>query len=445
LQAATETLPYSRREQRAWYLYDFANSAFSSTVVTLFLGPYLTELAKAGADASGFIYPLGLRVDARSYWSYLVSLSVISQVVVLPMVGALADYSARKKQFLGLCTWVGAGATIAMYWLEGARYLMGGALFLVANLAFGAAIVLYNAFLPEIAPEEERDAVSSKGWGIGYLGGGLLLALNLLLYQNAQDLGLTEAHAVRISLCSAGVWWALFAIFPMTRLRQRAAVRHLEHGQHLFSVGFLQLIHTVRSLFHLPMTLTFLVAYLLYNDAIQAVIALSGQYGADYLHIPMGQLTLAILMVQFVAFLGAVLFNYVAKWLTAKRAVLLALVIWTGLMFAMFAVKTTVGFFVAAAVVAIVMGGSQALSRSLFSLMIPKGREAEYFSLYEISDKGTSWLAPLLFGLTLQFTGSYQWAILSLIVFFIAGFVVLWRVDVARAAREAGNASVPGA
>lgn len=435
----TETAAYSRGEQRAWYIYDFANSAFASTVVTLFLGPYLTSLAKAGADQGGHIYPLGVQVDARSYWSYLIALSVMTQVVALPMLGSIADYSARKKHLLAVFTWIGAGATLGMFFLEGSLYLLGGILFLIANLSFGGAIVLYNAFLPDIAPEEQRDSVSSTGWGIGYLGGGLLLMLNLLLYQNAATLGLSEGLAVRISLGSAGLWWALFSIYPLARIRQRAPARHLAQGEHLLSTGFLQLFHTIKDMRKLPMTLTFLLAFLIYNDAIQAVITLSGQYGADYLKIPMAQLTLAILMVQFVAFVGALLFNQVAKWIGAKRSVLVALVIWTGLMVAMFAVKTTTGFFIAAAVVAIVMGGSQALSRSLFSLMIPKGKEAEYFSLYEISDKGTSWLAPLLFGLTLQFTGSYQLAILSLIVFFVLGFLVLWRVDVPRAALEAGN------
>jgi UMF1 family MFS transporter len=169
------------------------------------------------------------------------------------------------------------------------------------------------------------------------------------------------------------------------------------------------------------------------------VISLAGQFGADYLKIPQLQLTQAILMVQFVAFLGAMLFNQAAKWISAKRAVLLALALWTLTMVAMFFVKTTLHYFLAAAVVAIIMGGSQALSRSLYSLMIPAGREAEYFSLYEVSDKGTSWLAPLIYGVTLQATGSYRYAILSLIVFFIAGIAILVKVDVRRAAREAGN------
>jgi len=244
---------------------------------------------------------------------------------------------------------------------------------------------------------------------------------------------------VRISLGSAGAWWAVFALIPMFGIRHRPPMHSAAAGESVFAKGFLQLFQTLRDMRHYPQTLTFLVAYLIYNDAIQAVITLAGQYGSDYLKIPMESLTMAILMVQFVAFGGAMLFSYLAKWMTAFRAVILSLLIWTMLMCGVFLVKTTAHYFVAAALVAIVMGGSQALSRSLYSVMIPKGKEAEYFSLYEISDKGTSWLAPLMFGLTLQFTGSYQIAILSLIIFFVTGLAVLSRVNVKRASLEAGN------
>jgi UMF1 family MFS transporter len=189
-----------------------------------------------------------------------------------------------------------------------------------------------------------------------------------------------------------------------------------------------------------PQTLTFLIAYLLYNDAVQAVIALSGQFGADELNIPMSTLALAILMVQFVAFGGALVFSQVAKAIGTKPAIIASLLIWTGALISIyFSVRTTKQFFIMAAVIAIVLGGTQALSRSLFSQMIPKGREAEYFSLYEISDKGTSWMAPLFFGLALQFTGSYRIAIVSLIVFFAAGLAILLRIDVKRAVDEAAG------
>jgi UMF1 family MFS transporter len=187
-----------------------------------------------------------------------------------------------------------------------------------------------------------------------------------------------------------------------------------------------------------PQTLRFLLAYLIYNDAVQAVITLASQFGNDELKIPMTDLTIVILMVQFVAFLGALLFEGVARWIKAKPAILVSLLIWSGVLVAMYvSIRNETQFFIAAAVVAVVLGGTQALSRSLFSQMIPKGREGEYFSVYEISDKGTSWLCPLLFGLALQFTGSYRLAILSLLTFFVGGLLILLTVNVPRAAAEA--------
>ncbi|HEV2202572.1 MAG TPA: MFS transporter [Bryobacteraceae bacterium] len=433
--------PYSAREQRGWYLYDWANSAFATTAIALFLGPYLTALAKAAADAQGFVHPVGLKIDARSYWSYLVSLSVILQVFVLPVTGAIADYGRRKKECLAGTAYVGAAAATAMYFLKGDAYLWGGFLFIIANVSFGASVVIYNSFLPEIAPPEERDAVSSRGWGIGYLGGGLLLALNLLLYLNATRLGISEALAVRISLSSSGVWWAVFTIPTLVTLRNRGPAKVLLDDKSAIRHTLGQLGETLRHVRQFPETTTFLIAYLLYNDAIQAVLALASQFANDELKIPVSMLTLAILMVQFVGFFGAMGFNWIAAGVGAKRAVVVSLILWTGtLLYLYAAVRTTAQFFAVAAAVGIVMGGSQALSRSLYAQLIPAGREAEYFSIYEISDKGTSWLCPMIFGLALQFTRSYRLAILSLIVFFIAGLAVLTRVDVDEGERQAISA-----
>lgn len=426
-------------EQRGWYVYDFAQSAFSTTVVTLFLGPYLTALAKSAADASGMIHPLGIRVDPRSYWSFLVSLSVILQVLFLPLVGAVADYGHRKKQALAVMAYIGVFATIAMFALTDGRYLLGGALFLIANVTFGAGVVIYNSFLPQIAPVEDRDAVSSKGWATGYIGGGTLLALNLLLYLNAARLGLSEALAVRISIASAGVWWGLFTIIPLLKLRNRGAAHKLPHGERAVIAMLKLLRETLSEMRGYRQALIFMVAFLLYNDAIQTVVTLASQFGNDELKIPVSQLTLAILMVQFVGIFGALSFKWLASAITAKRAVIVGLVIWTGvLVYVYVSVKTTAQFFVMAAVVGTVLGGTQALSRSLFAQLIPKSKEAQYYSIYEVSDKGTSWLCPMFFGLALQFTKSYRIAILSLVVFFIAGLLVLTRVDVERGELDVG-------
>ena len=430
----------SRGERVGWYFYDWANSAFVTTVATVFLGPYLTTITKAAADANGFVYPLGIKVYAGSFFPYVVSLSVLFQVTFLPILGAIADYSHGKKQMLALFAYLGSLATMGLYFLQGVDYLLGGVLFIIANLSFGASVVVYNAFLPEIAHPDERDSVSSMGWALGYLGGGLLLAMNLVLFSWASALGLTSGEAVRVSLASAGVWWALFTPIPLLALKRRQPVKSLRPGEGYFATGFKQLRHTLGKVRDYPQTLLFLLAYLLYNDGIQTVINMSSQFGQEELGLPISTLTKVILMVQFVAFFGSIIFNYVARALGTRQAIMLSLVIWIGtLVYAYGFLRSAPGFYLLGAVIAIVLGGSQALSRSVYSLMIPKGQEAEYFSLYEVSERGTSWLGPLLFGLALQFTGSYRIAILSLVIFFILGLILLSRVNVRQAAIEAGN------
>lgn len=440
-QELTADATYSRREQVSWYFYDWANSAFSTTVVTVFLGPYLTAVAQSAADATGYIHPLGIPILADSFFPYMVSLSVVLQVFFLPILGAIADYSQLKKRLMGIFAYVGAFATMGMYFLEGNRYLLGGGLFLLANLSFGASIVFYNAFLPDIAAPDDRDRVSSQGWALGYLGGGILLAINLVFVQFlAEGMGISTGDAVRISLASAGLWWAIFTLLPLTRLRQRAPIKQLPTGMTYLSIGFVQLRQTLRQLPSYPQTLLFLVAYLIYNDGIQTVIALSAQFGSQELGLGTASLIQLILMVQFIAFFGALAFGYLARWIGSKRAILLSLVIWLGVTVYAYAIlQTELQFFMMGGVIAIVLGGSQALSRSLFSLMIPRGHESEYFSLYEVSERGTSWLGPLVFGLALQLTGSYRIALLSIALFFAVGLILLPLVNPAQAIREAGN------
>lgn len=435
-------MTYDLKEQKRWYWYDWANSAFTTTVVTLLFGPYITALAKAASDAQGNIDVMGFKLDHGSYWATLISMSVITQVLVLPVLGSIADSSPRKKWLLGGLCYTGVIATLCMFFLQGDMYILGGQLFLIANLAFGAGNVVYNSFLPEIASEKDRDTVSSKGYALGYLGGGILLALNLVLLTFAEQLGITVGMAVRISLASAGVWWGLFALIPLTGLKNRTPLRQRVPGKSIIVESFKELIHTVRDMFGYKQTLLYFLSYLFYNDAVQTVISLAGQFGAEELKIEQKNLTLAILMVQLVAFPGAMSFNWLASKITSKWAIFTALVLWIVVVYSMYAfVNDTRGFFIAAAVVAVVMGGTQALSRSLFSLMIPKGREAAYFSLYEIGDKGTSWMGPLVFAVVRNETKSYRAGIVSLLGLFVIGLVVLYFVNVRKATEEAGNAA----
>ncbi len=429
------------REQTGWYFYDWANSAFSTTVVAVFLGPYLTGITEAAADAAGFVHPLGIPVRAGAFFPFVVSLSVVLQVLILPVIGAVADYTHLKKRIMGVFAYIGAFAAMGLYFLNGTNFMYGGLLFLIANLSFGAAMVCYNAFLPDIAAPNERDKVSSYGWALGYLGGGLLLLLNLAFFTLRDSLGVSTADAVRISLASAGMWWAVFTVIPMLTLHNRQPQRRLPSGERYLTVGFKQLGHTLRRLPQYPQTLLFLVAYLLYNDGIQTVISLSSQFGSEELGMSTSELPLLFLMVQFVAFFGAIGFGILARRIGAKRAIIISLVIWSGVVIYAYSPLLATGrqFFAVGAVIALVLGGSQALSRSLFSLMIPKGQETEYFSLYEISERGTSWMGPLLFGLAIQMTDSYRVAVLSVGVFFIAGLILLPLVNVRKAIAEAGN------
>lgn len=427
-----------RREQRGWYFYDFACSVYSTSVITVFLGPYLTSVAEAAADAEGFVHPLGIPVRAGSLFAYAVSASILVAVLVMPLVGAVADRTGRKKPLLAVCAYIGATATGGMFFLSGDRYLLGAFLLIVANASLAVSMVLYNAYLPQIAEPDERDAVSSRGWAFGYTSGALVLVLNLVLYSGHDSFGLTQGEAVRICLASAGLWWGAFTLVPLRRLRDR---RVEPHGEGAVGSGWRQLMATLRDMRRHPLTLSFLLAYLVYNDGVQTVISQASIYGSKELGLDQTTLITAVLLVQVLAVVGALGMGRLARSYGAKRTILGSLAIWTLILAAGYFLPAgaPVAFFCLAAAIGLVLGGSQALSRSLFSHLVPRGKEAEYFSAYEMSDRGLSWLGPLVFGLAYQLTGSYRDAIISLVIFFAAGFILLARVPVRRAVAEAGN------
>ncbi|MDX1595296.1 MAG: MFS transporter [Gammaproteobacteria bacterium] len=434
-----------QREHRRWYVYDWANSAFSTSVITVFSGPYLNGVAANVADASGDVPLLWFDVAANSYFPFAVSLSVIAQALTLPLVGAAADRSPDKRRLLqGLVT-VGALATVALFVVTGDRLQLGALCLLVANVAFGAAAVVYESFLPEIALPDERDGVSSRGWAAGYAGGGLLLAAHLVLFLFAEDLGLSENLAARIAMASAGVWWFAFSQVTIRGLVRRPplvdSAGETEGVVAGAGASLRELWGTVRELRHTPRTLVFLAAFLLYNDGVATVITAAGIFATDELDIDLTTLTAAILLVQFVAVFGALALGRIAEWIGAKRTILGSLVLWTTVV----ALGRTVApgdvsaFFLLAASIGFVLGGTQALSRSLFSQLVPTGEEAQFFALYQLSDRGTSWLGTLALGIAVSVTGSYRDGILVLLFFFVSGGLLLAVTDVRRAIREAGN------
>jgi MFS transporter, UMF1 family len=441
--------------QRAWYWYDWANSAYVTTTLTVLMAPYLTVIAKKAAcptlpsDATCHtnLAVIGLSVDPGSLVFYVLTFSTILSAILLIFIGAIADRSPRPVRLFAVFAWAGAAAASAMFLVSGNNWALGVLLLIFANLCLGSSLVIYDSLLCRIASPDERDRVSSRGWAWGYLGGGLLLALNLVLLTLDTQIGISAGMAVRISLLSAGLWWAAFTIIPVLGLRDLRGGLPGEigmtsgHQPGVVTGSLRQLSRTLRELRLYPQTLLFLVAYLFFNDGIQTVISASSVYGAEELKFSSSQLIEIILLVQFVAFGGALLFGRLAHQLGAWRVVLNSLVLWTLVVTIAFFVPTG-GFLIfigLAVLIGIVLGGSQALSRSLYSQLIPRGREAEFFSLYQAMERGTSWLGTLVFGLVHQFTHSYRWAIVALIVFFVVGGLLLSRVRMREGIVAAGN------
>jgi UMF1 family MFS transporter len=451
-----------KREQRGWYFYDWANSPFYSSVTTVFGALYMSSVAAAGAKADTAhngptpcvgadgvenklqncdISLLGLHFPAGSLWGYLLSAATVIQVLVLPIVGAIADRSQNKKLILGGFAFLGAVASALMFFMAGSNWQLGVVLFMIANVGYGASLVVYYSFLPDIAEPDERDAVSARGWAFGYLGGGLALALQLALYLSHDSFGMSQGMAVRICFLSSGVWWAVFTIIPLRTLHEHRSPHDAQRGVSVVTAGFKELRETLRSAKAYPLTLAFLGSYLIFTDGINTVVTVSAQYGKDELKFADQVLIVTILVIQFVAYFGGVLHGIAAKRFGAKKTILGSLLVWVVVIGCAYFIKAgqQLQFYAVAVGIGLVLGGTNALSRSLFSQMIPAGKEAQYYSLYTVGERGTSWLGPLVFAGVGQATGSFRFAIIALTIFFVVGFAATWLVPVRRAIEAAGN------
>lgn len=438
----------STREQRSWYWYDWANSAYITTTATVIIGPYLTSLANNAAcpdlpDGQVCQTPvmlLGLfPVLPGALHPFLATLSTIISAILLLFVGALVDRSAHPHRWLAGTAWLGAIAGSLMFFLEGDNWELGAWLMIIGAFSFGASTVVYDSILVRIAGPDDRDRVSSRGWAFGYVGGGLLLVANFLLMTFYQDLGISYSLAIRLSLLSAGLWWGVFTIIPVLGLRKLPKEVAVEVSKRN---PFSQLANTFTEMRHYPQTMLFLLAFLFYNDGIQTVIVSSSLYASKELGMATSQVMMTFLVTQFVAIAGALLFGKVASKIGAKRTVLGGIVIWLGVVVVGFMLP--VGVFGAlvglGAAIGLVMGGTQALSRSMYSQLIPLGRESEYFSFYQAMERGTSWLGTLTFALVFQFSQSYRLALVALIAFFVVGGLLLSRVNMRQGITDAGNA-----
>lgn len=425
------------RARKGWYLYGWASHTFPTVVVTVFMSRYLTSVAENAVGKTGRVHVIGLPIAPGSLFAYTVTASTVVLVLLMPLVAAIADRTRRKRDIMLGCGWVGAAACVAMIAVAGADWALGVVLFTVAFLGYSCSIVVSYSLLVDLSVAADRDRASSVGWAISYVGGGLLLAADFVL-----SLFVDKPTLARIALCTAGLWWILFSL-PVRRMlpRELGTGTGGSRAGSFVAEGFRQLAATIRHVRGFPLTLAFLGAFLVYNDGIETVTTVAAQYGDKELQLSDTVLLLGILLVQFVAYAGALGVGRLGERYGAKRVVLGTLVLWTVAVGIAYTLQVGVAwqFFALAVLIALVLGGSQALSRSIFSRLIPAGSEAQYFSFYEISDAGTSFLGPLLFGLAYQNTGNYRSALISLVVFFVVGFGLLLLVPVRRGIVAAGN------
>lgn len=436
-----------RREITGWIVYDWANSAFFTVVVGVLLGPYLLNLAQTAVGEDGVILDLILfKVTPKGLPAFCTALSVISMVVFLPLLGAIADYTHLKKTLMAVFCYVGVIAGALLFFVT-ESYIACSILFIVSTMAFASANVFYNAFLIDITTEDRRDKISSYGYGLGYLCGFLVLVLDLIFLKYAEQwFGIGQGTAVRISFLAASLWWGIFALITFRLVKNRRPVKTVPRKKNLVTVGFAEVWQTLKELRRLRYTALFLIAYLFYNDGIQTVILQSSVFISYELYTSKGLetdntfLILIFVIAQGSAFVGAFAFERISRLIGAKRTILVALAVWCAIViYAYGFFSTATQAYILGACIGAVLGGAQALSRSLYSQMIPVGRESSFFGLYEISEKGTSWMGQLMFAIIVGATGSFRHAILGLIFFFIAGSVILLFTDTTRAIHEAGN------
>jgi UMF1 family MFS transporter len=328
-----------RREIFGWLMYDWANSAFYTTVISVLLGPYLTSLAQSHVGENGVIFNFGFlgAVTAKNLFSISISVSVFCQVLFLPILGAVADYSNLKKRLMAFFCYLGVAASSLMFFVTDNSYIFGSVLLIVANLSFGAANVFYNAYLVDITTEDKRDFISSYGFAAGYAGGIIMLVLNILFVQNAASFGLTTGFAVRLSLLAASIWWGSFALGTFYLVKKRGAVKQLPADTNLVSIGFKSLGGTFRELRKLRLSARFLIASFCYNNGIQTVITSASVFLAQELFVARGEeasqsfLLGIFLAAQISALVGAISFERLARVIGAKKTLLLSLFIWIGI------------------------------------------------------------------------------------------------------------------
>lgn len=419
-----------------WAMYDWANSAYVTTTVVAVLPAYF---AAAIVPEEGFQIGETL-LSATSLWGYMISFSAFFVFIFAPFLGAIADFSGMKKKFLAAFCYGGSLFATLLYFCESGDVWLTMILFVLSQIGFVGGNIFYDSFLPQIASEDKMDWVSGKGFAYGYVGGGIQFAISLGLISMNETLGISAGEAARIAMTMAALWWAGFSIFTFKYLKEEKSTEHfpkeLKNKPKFLAfsqIGFKRVWLTSKKVKHFKHLLLYLIAFMIYNDGIQTVISMATIYGKEELGLDTTVLMVTLLIIQFVSIGGALLFGKIAEKIKTKFALMITLFLWSCVVVYAYFMTTAEEYFALGVIVGICMGGSQSLSRSFYGAMIPQKASAEFYGFYSVFNKFSAIWGPLVFALISQFTGSARLSIISLIVFFIVGLILLAFVDVEKA------------
>ncbi len=418
-----EKLGLHRPELRAWAMYDWANSTMATTIITAVFPIYFARVACDG------VFEVEV---ARQWFATVTVIGMTIIALVSPVLGTMADLSGRKKPMLGGFLTLGLASVAGMFFIYRGDWILASTLFILANIGANGSYVFYDALLPHVAREDEINRVSTAGYALGYIGGGSLLALNLLWITkpawfglpSVQNLSAQGTLPTRLAFLSVAVWWLVFSIPLFRRVSEPPVAGESAGGKLPIRAAFKQLVATVHALRHYRQAFLMLLAFLIYNDGIGTIIRMAGIFGTER-KFNDGVIIAAIMLVQFVGIPCAFLFGMLADRMGAKRAIELGLLVYTAICVLGYFMKTETHFVILAMLVGAVQGGTQALSRSLFASMIPRDKSGEFFGFFAVAEKFAGILGPLFF-----IGKSSQVAILALIVFFAIGGLLLAIVDV---------------
>lgn len=423
-----------------WCMYDWANSAYITTVGVALLPIYFAD----GIVGKEGVVIFGQTISATALWGFMLGSAALIVFLFAPMLGSIADFSSAKKRFLTCFAYFGSlFATLLFFCMPGDVWLAIG-LYICTQVCFIGGNVFYDAFLPQLASEDKLDSVSAKGYAFGYIGGSIQFGIALVLVSMHKTFGIADqTMAVRIAMAMTGFWWAGWTLLTVKYLKEQKTERELpekyRNQPKLFgylSFGIHRTLTTAKKVGNFKNLTLFLIAYMVYNDGIHTVTSMGTIYGKEELGLAATDLMITLLLIQVVAFFGALLFGRIANKIGARHTVMVSLVLWSGVVIYGYFIHTAMEFFILGMIIGFVLGGTQALSRSFYGAMIPENASAEFYGFYSVFSKFSAILGPFTFGVIKQITGTARLAIISLMVFFVVGLILLAFVNEEKAKAE---------